>query len=88
MPRPDDMEGSRAFWQALGLSGRIIEFDAVRQGWAQPPDRALPIPGWILGDGATWVAVPLIHHGRMTGLIVLAAPQYRRPLDWEDFDLL
>ena len=34
------------------------------------------------------MAVPLIHHGRMIGLILLAAPEYRRPLDWEDFDLL
>jgi signal transduction histidine kinase len=32
--------------------------------------------------------VPLIHNDRLFGLILLAAPDYRRPLDWEDFDLL
>ena len=25
---------------------------------------------------------------RLVGLVILAAPEYRRPLDWEDFDLL
>ena len=87
-PRPDDVETGRAFWQALAASGRVIELDAIRQGWAQAEDRALPIPGWILDDSATWVCVPLMHHGRMAGLVVLATPEYRRPLDWEDLDLL
>jgi putative PEP-CTERM system histidine kinase len=32
--------------------------------------------------------VPLLHQQRLVGLVILAAPEYRRPLDWEDFDLL
>ena len=35
-----------------------------------------------------WAGVPLIHNDRLVGLVLLAAPEYRRPLDWEDFDLL
>jgi putative PEP-CTERM system histidine kinase len=35
-----------------------------------------------------WVGVPLMHQQRLIGLVVLAAPEYRRSLDWEDFDLL
>jgi putative PEP-CTERM system histidine kinase len=31
--------------------------------------------------------VPLVHGGRLAGLVVLAHPPFRRPLDWEDFDL-
>ncbi len=87
-PRPEDIETGRAFWQALAASGRVIELDAIRQGVAEAPDRALPIPAWIIGDSATWVCVPLLHQRRMTGLVVLATPEYRRSLDWEDFDLL
>ena len=30
----------------------------------------------------------MIHGERLFGLILLAAPDYRRVLDWEDFDLL
>jgi putative PEP-CTERM system histidine kinase len=30
----------------------------------------------------------LLHQQRLVGLVVLAAPDYRRQLDWEDFDLL
>ena len=32
--------------------------------------------------------MPLIHNDRLVGLVLLAAPDYRRALDWEDFDLL
>jgi putative PEP-CTERM system histidine kinase len=35
-----------------------------------------------------WVGVPLLHQQRLVGLVILASPEYRRPLDWEDFDLL
>jgi putative PEP-CTERM system histidine kinase len=31
--------------------------------------------------------VPLVHGGKLAGLVVLAHPAFRRPLDWEDFDL-
>jgi putative PEP-CTERM system histidine kinase len=30
----------------------------------------------------------LLHHQRLVGFVVLAAPDFRRQLDWEDFDLL
>jgi putative PEP-CTERM system histidine kinase len=30
----------------------------------------------------------LLHQQRLVGLVILAAPEYRRALDWEDFDLL
>ena len=32
--------------------------------------------------------MPLVHNDRLVGLVLLAAPSYRRALDWEDFDLL
>jgi putative PEP-CTERM system histidine kinase len=77
-----------ALWGAIEESGRIVEFEALRQGWAKDADKALPVPGWMLDDKLVWVGVPLLHHQRLVGLVILAAPEYRRPLDWEDFDLL
>ena len=83
-----DLEGSRQFWAALQKHGRIVELDAYRQDWGDPRDLSIAIPQWILDDPSAWVGVPLIHHERLIGLVLLAAPEYRRPLDWEDFDLL
>ena len=87
-PGPDDAETGRALWDALEKSGRVIELDAIRHGVAEAQDRALPIPQWIIGDTGSWVCIPLLHQRRMAGLVVLSTPEYRRPLDWEDFDLL
>jgi putative PEP-CTERM system histidine kinase len=75
-------------WGAIEESGRIVEFEALRNSWGSSRDEALPVPRWMLEDGSVWAGVPLLHQQRLVGLVVLAAPEYRRPLDWEDFDLL
>jgi putative PEP-CTERM system histidine kinase len=82
------LQDSRALWRATEASGRIIEFEALRRGWAAAADKALPFPRWMIEDGSVWVSVPLLHQRRLVGIVVLAAPEYRRALDWEDFDLL
>jgi putative PEP-CTERM system histidine kinase len=76
------------FWAALESSGRVIEFEGLRKGWAGPEDRSLPVPGELLDDARAWAGIPLIHQERLTGVVLLAAPDYKRALDWEDFDLL
>jgi putative PEP-CTERM system histidine kinase len=80
-------QAAKAFWDRLGGSGRIVEFDAVRSGLAGP-DEGGAIPRWIADERDAWVGVPLVHHDKALGMVLLAAPDYRRPLDWEDFDLL
>ena len=82
-PRP-----ATEFWRAVEAEGRILDLDAARRERGAAKDRALPFPTWMLGDPAAWVGVPLIHHERLVGIVLLAAPDYRRLLDWEDFDLL
>ncbi len=77
-----------AFWLSVGAEGRIIDFDAQTGGWADARDLELDIPQPLLGEKQAWTGVPLIHDDRLVGLVLLAAPDYRRPLDWEDFDLL
>lgn len=77
-----------AFWLSVGAEGRILDFDALGGGWADARDRELDIPEPLLVEKQAWTGVPLIHDDRLVGLVLLAAPDYRRPLDWEDFDLL
>ena len=61
-------------------SGRIAQFAG--------DDKALPAPQWMIDQESIWAGVPLLHQQRLVGLVLLAAPEYRRALDWEDFDLL
>ena len=85
---PSEADQSRPFWEAIERQGRILDLDAYRRRLGHPRDLAIPVPGWIAGDDHAWAGVPLVHHERLIGLILIAAPDYRRPLDWEDFDLL
>jgi putative PEP-CTERM system histidine kinase len=87
-PSPAALTESRQLWAEIEDSGRILEFEALRQGWAAARDKALTIPQWMIEDSSVWAGVPLLHQQRLVGLVILAAPEYRRPLDWEDFDLL
>lgn len=47
-----------------------------------------PLPASVRGWPRAWAAVPLAHHNRLAGVILLARPPVPRALDWEDFDLL
>jgi putative PEP-CTERM system histidine kinase len=87
-PGPDALDDTGEFWTSLEASGRVIEFEALRNGWAAAVDGELGVPKWLTDEGSAWVSIPLLHHQRLVGLIVLSAPEYRRQLDWEDFDLL
>ncbi len=87
-PNASELEASVDFWDTVEGSGRIIELDAYRRRGGDPRDLAVAVPPWIADQDQAWAGVPLIHNGRLFGLVVLAAPEYRRALDWEDFDLL
>ncbi|HUP67048.1 MAG TPA: XrtA/PEP-CTERM system histidine kinase PrsK [Sphingomicrobium sp.] len=87
-PPADQLDDALDFWNAVEASRRILEFQSLREGWADARDKTVPVPAWMIGDPAVWAGIPLVHHDRLIGIVVLAAPEYRRPLDWEDFDLL
>jgi putative PEP-CTERM system histidine kinase len=76
------------FWTAVEANGRVVELAALRGGWAGPEDKALGVPQWLLDEQRAWAVIPLLHHQRLVGLVVLAAPEFQRQLDWEDLDLL
>ena len=75
-------------WPTLEAAGRVIEFDGHRHRFGTARDLQLPLPADLIEDRQLWAGVPLIHNERLVGLVLLAAPELRRPLDWEDFDLL
>jgi len=85
---PLPLQEASDFWTTLETRGRVVEFEGLRNGWASPQDRSLPVPSQLLGDDRAWAGIPLIHHDRLIGVVLLVAPDYQRPLDWEDFDLL
>jgi putative PEP-CTERM system histidine kinase len=86
--QPPKSDGSeRDCLRAVEHKAHVIDFaaaTAARPGREAP---AYPLPGWLAQVEDAWAGVPLIHAGRLIGLVVLAHPQLRRPLDWEDFDL-
>ena len=87
-PPAEEPDVSRAFWAHIESAGRILELDAYREHWGDARDLDAPVPDWLATDRRAWAGVPLIHNDRLVGLILLAGPELRRALDWEDFDLL
>ena len=87
---PTQLRGRRRF---LGASSKRAAGSSsskrLRSGWASARDKATAGAALAARRRAqAWAGVPLIHDERLVGLVLLAAPDYRRPLDWEDFDLL
>ena len=86
--RPFEPDGKdRERWRELEKWPQILDLDALRHGSADGGSM-LPLPDWLARDETAWAGVPLVHNDRLAGLVLLAAPDYRRALDWEDFDLL
>ncbi len=88
-PSPD-VPGSALGFEVVRFfeqSGYVIDLDALRGGKAHK-EEADAIPQWLLDKSQAWALVPLRHHERLVGLVVLARPAHVRQLDWEDFDLL
>ncbi|CAA9527215.1 MAG: Two-component system sensor histidine kinase [uncultured Sphingomonas sp.] len=77
-----------ALWAELAPDGRVLELDAMRVGAGSDRDRKVAVPQPMLDEERLWTGVPLIHHDKVIGLVLLSAPDLRRGLDWEDFDLL
>ena len=71
----------------LENSGHIIDFGAIQEGALKISGQRIPVPAWISANGLSWCGVPLIHSERLVGIVLLAHPLVRRPLDWEDLDL-
>ncbi len=90
LKNPPAFAGSAHLTHHFELSGRVVDCNMLRQALAAgSDDEELDlIPQWIMDEDEIWSMVPLLHFGRLAGLIVLTRPFLTRTLDWEDFDLL
>ncbi len=79
------------------LDGELARFLAEQEWvltvdeWRVQPDRyeGLRMPAWLDGIPRAWLLVPLIHHDRLEGFVVLTRSRAgATDLNWEDFDLL
>ncbi|MEP7222484.1 MAG: XrtA/PEP-CTERM system histidine kinase PrsK [Novosphingobium sp.] len=68
-------------------TGFVVEMDAIRAGTHSHGEGVI-VPQWLVDESRAWALVPLLHHQRLLGVVVIARPPHPRPLDWEDFDLL
>jgi len=80
-------DGAEALLRHVEATGFVLDFAAIRQGWLINGETRLPVPLWLAALENAWAGIPLVHGGRLAGLVILDHPAFRRPLDWEDFDL-
>ena len=67
----------------------VVNLDEFREN----PDtyEGLAPPEWLKDtrdDFRAWLVVPLLHHDRLLGVLMLGRPRVLRKLNWEDYDLL
>ncbi len=84
---PATGDGAESLLRHMESHVFVLDFDAARAGALTVGGQVLPVPAWLAGLERAWAGVPLIHDGRLVGLVILDHPPERRPLDWEDFDL-
>ncbi|HEY0043335.1 MAG TPA: XrtA/PEP-CTERM system histidine kinase PrsK [Allosphingosinicella sp.] len=82
-PVPAGTGDDAALVRFMEATGHILDFEQLRGPGSSP----VAAPDWLDGMGEAWAGVPLLHNEKLVGLVVLAHPLVRRPLDWEDFDL-
>ncbi len=80
-------EGAEALARFVENRAFVLDFAAIRGGWLIQGTERIPVPLWLAAIDGAWAGVPLIHSGRLAGLVILSHPTFRRPLDWEDYDL-
>lgn len=77
---------SGPFVKFLSDRQRIVNFDELRAGLGDYG--GLTLPDWAHETTKSWLAIPLLHGGKLSGFLVLEHPRAAHALNWEDFDLL
>ncbi len=77
-------------------NGGLIPF-LERSGWLADLDeyelepesyQGLQLPPWLEQQPDAWLVIPLFSQEELCGFVVLAQPMAKRPINWEDRDLL
>ncbi|WP_448579711.1 XrtA/PEP-CTERM system histidine kinase PrsK [Thermaurantiacus sp.] len=83
---------SSTLGHSLGTDLRILDFDDLRVDHAShdggKDGEGAPCPAWALADRSIWLAVPMVHRGRLIAILLLERSPVVRDLNWEDYDLL
>ena len=85
-----DLPGASAagdFVAFLEGTAHVVDFPALRGRALRFRGAEASLPEALAVIEEAWAGIPLLHNDRLVGLVVLAHPLIRRPLDWEDFDL-
>jgi putative PEP-CTERM system histidine kinase len=77
---------SGAFCRFLAENEWIVDLDAARARTGRDAD--VPVPPWLLSMQEAWLAIPLLHDGKLVALVVTGRPLAASELTWEDLDLL
>ncbi|MEZ5758872.1 MAG: PEP-CTERM system histidine kinase PrsK [Emcibacteraceae bacterium] len=64
----------------------VVDLNDIEGG--KIPETDIIIPQWISQNPDFWLLVPLIHHNRMIGFIIIYQPRAARELNWETIDIL
>lgn len=80
-------EGWSGLIALVERTAHIIEFTGISGGELQAHGDRTQMPGLFDDMPDAWAGIPLIHNGRLVGLVIIGHPPARRALDWEDFDL-
>src|SRR5258706_4567004 len=84
-PLGTDVEPAEGeFVRHLDSTERIV---TVQRGLGEQNGEVV-LPDWLAGTPQAWLVVPLKHHDRLLGILLLQRPRAPRSLDWEDWDLL
>ncbi len=75
-----------AFARLLEQEEWIVDLREDRTG--DEREKGVDVPNWLKEDPQAWLLLPLIHHGRMIGFMVIQTPRAAKNLDWETLDLL
>ena len=80
----EDVDGSLArFLTTRVWVINLNEYDEKPEVYA-----GLQLPEWLTALQRAWLVVPLMHHDRLAGFVVLSQSRAPRACNWEDNDLL
>lgn len=83
---PASVDAELPFLRLLRERNWIVDLTAIAD--EQDIYEEYPAPEWLTREKRFWLVVPLLHHGELTGIIVLEHSRAPRAVNWEDRDLL
>ena len=81
-----DQTADPAFTRVLEERQLVIRIDQTGDGSQRSPDVALP--DWLENIPTAWLVIPMLHHDRLLGFLLLGQPRISVEIVAEDYTLL